>query len=126
MFNKLEYNRQWSKNHPYSTRKPTSRLLWAARRRAKESNLEFNITKEDIHLPATCPYLCVLLTWHSPKGTSRTTIASLDRIDNTKGYVKGNVEVISHLANSMKSNASPQELVLFAKEILKRYENSSL
>jgi hypothetical protein len=47
---------------------------------------------------------------------------SLDRIDNNKGYIKGNVEVISWKANIMKSNASPEELVEFAKAILEKFQ----
>jgi hypothetical protein len=35
---------------------------------------------------------------------------SLDRIDSDKGYVKGNVQVISYRANMLKSNASIEEL----------------
>lgn len=52
-----------------------------------------------------CPLLGIKLTWddgctYSP--TSRT----LDRIDPSKGYVKGNVWIISKLANQMKSTAT--------------------
>jgi hypothetical protein len=35
---------------------------------------------------------------------------TLDRIDNAKGYVKGNVCVISKKANTMKNNATPEEV----------------
>ncbi len=35
---------------------------------------------------------------------------SLDRLDNTLGYIPGNVQVISWKANQIKSNATLQEL----------------
>ena len=39
---------------------------------------------------------------------------SLDRIIPELGYVPGNVQVISHQANTMKSNATLKELKAFA------------
>lgn len=47
-------------------------------------------------------------------------------IDPTKGYIKGNVEVMSSLANTMKSKATPEQLLHFAQEILKRYATNNL
>ena len=35
---------------------------------------------------------------------------SFDRIDPTKGYVKGNVIIVSNKANVIKSNATVEEL----------------
>ena len=50
--------------------------------------------------------------------TGNSFSPSLDRIDSTKGYVPGNVWVISNKANRMKSNAAAEELIIFAKSVL--------
>ena len=42
---------------------------------------------------------------------------SLDRIDGAKGYVKGNVRVISHRANMLKNDATIEELELVLKDL---------
>lgn len=44
------------------------------------------------------------------RGGGQSDSASLDRIDNTKGYVPGNIAVISWRANGLKSDASLEEL----------------
>lgn len=77
-------------------------LLKAAKNRAQKQNLEINITIDDIIIPEVCPIFgtsFIQFSWHA---------ASLDRVDNTLGYVKGNVAVISRAANSLKSNGSPE------------------
>lgn len=49
-----------------------------------------------------CPYTGVLMTKPS-LSTPRPTDITIDRIDNTKGYVPGNVMAISRMANNFKS-----------------------
>lgn len=91
-------------------------MLGQARIRATRKNMEFNITLDDIIIPTLCPILKIPLVrdntkrfWDSP---------SLDRVDNSKGYIKGNVRVISFLANHLKGLASVKQLETFSKNIL--------
>lgn len=85
--------------------------------RAKRRGLEFNITNEDLFLPTHCPILNIELDYFNETPTNNSP--SVDRIDNSKGYIKGNVIVMSRLANAMKSNADYEQLKLFTQNILK-------
>lgn len=109
-----EYQSLYRKSGPQG-RRPIgdhrNRLLQYARQRAQLRGLEFSITKHDITIPEFCPYLNVKLevnTEYAP---------SIDRIDSSKGYVPGNVEVISKRANTLKSNATYEELLLIAERM---------
>lgn len=86
-------------------------MLSNARNKAKRRGLPFNLELEDIKIPQVCPILGV------PIDRGRYS-ASLDKIIPEKGYVKGNVQVISKLANTMKNDASFEELKLFSENIL--------
>lgn len=83
------------------------RALNNARLRARDKGLPFNITLDDIEVPEVCP---VFGTPLSQGFRNRHTNFSLDRIIPAKGYVKGNVRVISWRANSLKSDATIDEL----------------
>lgn len=102
-------------------------LFEAARQRAKRSDLEFNITKEDIVIPDTCPVLGIPIRAGKgrqvdvPKEQRKLVGAtdnspSVDRIDNSKGYTKDNIRVISWRANYLKNNATLDELVLLGED----------
>lgn len=87
-------------------------LLRWARDRARRRGLEFDLTIDDIHIPDLCPVFKVPLSTNAsrPCGFS----PSLDRIDPTIGYVRGNVIVVSYRANRLKSDASLLELLAVA------------
>lgn len=96
-------------------------ILARAKYAAKSRGLEFNLTLEDIIIPKVCPLLEIPLEYNSE--TRNDSSFSLDRIDNSKGYVKGNVWVISAKANTMKSHASFDELITFSSNCLKFFNN---
>lgn len=118
--NKRANSRTQNAKNPYHTKDQQSRLLWAAKKRAKAKGLPFNLDRADIIIPEYCPYLKIKLEGCVPRGSLRRQVASLDRIIPELGYVKGNIQVISHLANTMKNDATESELILFAKEVLAR------
>ena len=107
----------------YSQRNPIKSLLKAAKSRANKRGLLFELQDSDIYLPDTCPILGIPLERHGGTGAGgKPNSYSLDRIIPEKGYVKDNVQVISHLANSMKSFATPEQLIKFAKWVLNTYD----
>ena len=120
------YRSKWQKDHPennkiaqkkYWEKHPQRKLFKSSKANAKSRNLEHSITEDDIIIPEYCPYLKIKLTFKQESQNFPSTI-SLDRIDNTKGYIKGNVQVISRLANLMKSYATEEQLITFAESIL--------
>jgi hypothetical protein len=86
----------------------SKKLLASAKARAKYQGIPFELTLDDIFIPQVCPALGIPL--QKGQGALHAGSPTLDRIDNSKGYVKGNVHVISSKANTMKSNGSIQEL----------------
>ena len=81
---------------------------------AKQRNLEFNLTKDDIVIPEYCPILKVKLDVNT-MSTKNRYAPSVDRIDSKKGYIKGNIMVISIKANMMKNDATDEELLNFSE-----------
>lgn len=123
------YNKAWYEKNKEKVKRasyawvsahPEYRLWKQARDSSKQRKLDFDITVEDVIIPEYCPYLGVVLTTENTGGRQDEKV-SLDRIDNTKGYVKGNIQVISSKANFMKRNASIEELITFAQGILKTH-----
>jgi hypothetical protein len=85
--------------------------------RAARKGIEFNITEEDIIIPEKCPLLEVPLEIGTKNDYEYSP--SLDRKDNTKGYTKDNIWIISKKANSMKNSATTDELDRFCKNVLR-------
>lgn len=97
-------------------------MLQEIRVRAKKRGFEFNLTEEDIAIPLFCPVLGIRIRQPGENETRlrgcKDNSPSVDRIDQQRGYVKGNVIVVSWRANRLKSDASLDEL----RAVLRFYE----
>ena len=100
--NNKTYSREW-------------RLWYGAKWRAKEVGLPFDIELSDIIIPDICPILGIQID-KSYTDLHKEHAPSLDKVIPEKGYVKGNVCVISRKANRMK-----QDLTLDSVELIKKY-----
>ena len=85
--------------------------------RVKKSNQhkwEWTIEFGDLEFPSHCPVLGLELDYFTEgKGRLENSV-SFDRVDPTKGYVKGNVIVMSWRANRIKNDGTSQEHQLIA------------
>jgi len=100
---------------------PEIKMWRRAKARVVKSGVPFDIDVSDIVIPEFCPILGIPLVVHKGRAGGENHSPALDRIDNDLGYVKGNIQVISHLANCMKSSASPEQLILFAEWVFGTY-----
>lgn len=100
-------------------------IVTAARRRCRKSGVPFDLEYTDIDIPETCPVLGIELYPSFGKRGPQDNSPTLDRVECEKGYVKGNVEIISWKANRLKSNASPKELRKVAKYYGKKARNKA-
>jgi hypothetical protein len=128
-----EKKRSYIKSNPVG--RITSAMTGDARRRAKNRNLPFDIdldyvrsmVGENAEFASHCPVFKVPLEWSCHRGNGGRTLPnspSIDRIDPARGYVKGNVWVISYRANTIKNDASHEELKLVTKAVGEALVNS--
>jgi hypothetical protein len=94
---------------------PEKEMFRSAKQRAKRKGIPFNIEKFDIIVPKFCPLLGIEL--FASKGKVGPNSPSLDRIIPSLGYVKGNIMVISNKANSIKQDATVEELERLVKNL---------
>ena len=93
-------------------------LLWATRaiadmkKRSKRNNIICEITRNDLMqiAPKICQIFNVELLYDNQQ-TTKDNSPSVDRLDNSKGYTIDNINVISHKANRIKSNATIEDLI---------------
>lgn len=93
----------------YSDANPQVVRLRALRSRAKRRGLEFDLTLEDIAYPASCPILGIPLEPRRGQRGPSAQCPSVDRLDNSRGYTRDNIRVISYKANRLKSDMTVEQ-----------------
>lgn len=96
--------------------------IYSIRHKCKKNDIPFDIDFEYLKEIYTgeCAYLGVPLELRNSQDKNGYNL-SIDRIIPELGYVKGNIKIISNKANLMKANATLEELMIFAKNILRIY-----
>ena len=89
-------------------------LLTNAKKRANDLGLPFTIDASDVVVPLVCPVLGIPLFRNKGSKGQGSNSPSLDRIIPQLGYVKGNVIVMSSLANRIKNDSTPNQVMAVA------------
>lgn len=107
-------NKQHRETHPKNA------IFQRIRNTAKQRGMEFNLQIEDIpDIPKRCPVFPWIVLVYRVGVERGFDSPSLDRIDNSKGYIKGNIRWISFRANSLKSDATGPEMIALGKDARK-------
>lgn len=91
-----------------------------ANKKHHENNLDLEYLR---HLWESQDGTCPITGWrlvprkHNYKEPLTIKSASLDRIDNSKGYIQGNVRFVSVMANYARNTFSDEELIEFCKAV---------
>ncbi len=109
---------QRERDRRWAAKNPVAYLCTIGRSRAKKYGIPFTISPADLVWPKRCPIMKIPLVvgrgCSEKSGGTAHNAASLDRIDPRKGYVPGNVQIVSMLGNRMKQDANPEQLRAFA------------
>ena len=107
-----------------------------ARDRAKKNKIPFDLTTQDLRdiITDSCPILGIKfeLNKHDKKwgkGKNKNNwqnSPSLDRIVPDKGYTKDNVIIVSFMANSIKNQATPDQIQKVATFYKKLYKEKGI
>lgn len=95
----------------YDKKTHARRLLSTIRKKCKEKNIKFNLSIYDIVIPEYCP----VLGFKIMKGSGSPTDVTTDRIRPELGYVKGNIIIVSRLANQIKSTGTSEQIATVAR-----------
>jgi hypothetical protein len=103
-YKKTATSKAWFKAYSHDPKSWPVRACSQIKKRTKGLDIEFNIRPEDLQVPSVCPFTLLPLDFGPKNGKPVSQSPSVDRINPDRGYVRGNVRVISLQANVAKSN----------------------
>lgn len=98
---------KWYESHKSDLSRRKQQIVQRVVQRAKRTGIPVNISTNDIAWPTHCPVFGYELSYFE---SDKDRSVSLDRIDPSKGYVIGNVQVMSMRANRAKWNLTLSEV----------------
>lgn len=100
---------RWKEQNPKNAW--VSYALGGAKERAAKAGLPFELDKDYVSaiIPDVCPVFGTPFLFIGGKRL-RPDSPTIDRLEPSKGYVRGNIAVISAKANAIKSNATADEI----------------
>lgn len=95
-------------------------LLYQTKAFAKRRGIEFTLLIKDIIIPDVCPLTETEITKSVSEGRMLSN-PYVYRIDESIGYTKENIIITCVLANHLRTCATKEQIVAFAKNIRKMY-----
>lgn len=95
---------------------------------AQKRRLVFEITIEDawrqfVKQDRLCAFTGLIITFPERLSKNTNHTASLDRVDNTKGYTIDNIQWVHKDVNQMKSNYSQERFLQICRMVTERNNN---
>jgi len=118
----LEWSHKNARSNPIKHK--CSQMRSSSHKRAEILGIEHNFDSK--YLISIAPTICPVLKFdidYLSKSKNKNS-PSLDRINPNEGYIIGNVQIISYLANLMKSFANKEELINFANWVIATFTSN--
>ena len=98
---------KWGDKNTSDLYKVQRRKFTTKRCQSKHTGYEWTIQFGQIYWPAHCPILGLELNYFAESRMENSV--SFDRTNNKKGYIPGNVKIISWRANRIKNDGTSEE-----------------
>jgi hypothetical protein len=98
-------------------------LLKGAKKSAGDRNQEFSITYDYLKEQwENQQGLCLYTGWEMTTKTNDLTLVSIERKDNQKGYIPGNVVLVCWCVNRARARMSIKDFVSMCEAVSKTYD----